>query len=218
MGVGDQGRFVGLCALAKHGKGGDRFAPDVVGQADDRDLGDGGMGGERVLDLARIDVVAAGHDHVRGPIDQGQIALRVEPADVAGPEPAAGKEGQSGQFGIGIAFHRKRRAKDDLAGLARRCRPRRPAGSRIRRSAARRRAAARGSRRHARPSGGRRWRAALRSGRNIGRRPAPRARAPAPAPVAASARRRRRSSRPRRDRRNRCRASGTAFAAWSGRG
>lgn len=37
---------------ARNDEGGDRFDPAVVGQPDDRCLGDGRMGVERVLDLA----------------------------------------------------------------------------------------------------------------------------------------------------------------------
>ena len=65
-------------------EGGDRLAPDVVGNPTTATWAHARVRGEHVLDLARIDVVAAGDDHVGGAVDQSEIALLVEAADVAG--------------------------------------------------------------------------------------------------------------------------------------
>jgi hypothetical protein len=50
--------------LAERNEGGDCLAPFVVGNPDDDDLAHVRVRREHVLDLARIDVVAAGDDHV----------------------------------------------------------------------------------------------------------------------------------------------------------
>jgi hypothetical protein len=44
--------------------------------------------GEDVFDLLGVDVLAAADDHVLRSADQGQIAVRVDVADVAGVQPA----------------------------------------------------------------------------------------------------------------------------------
>src|SRR5690348_1956876 len=67
----------------------DRLAPLLVGDADDGDLGDVGMGEDDVLDLDRGDVLAAGDDHVLFAVLDGQIAIGSDEAAVAGVEPAA---------------------------------------------------------------------------------------------------------------------------------
>ena len=44
-----------------------------------------------VFDLAREHVEAAGHDHVLLPVDDVQVALVVEAADVSGVKPTTGE-------------------------------------------------------------------------------------------------------------------------------
>src|SRR6266540_6797521 len=61
----------------------DFFAPFVVRHAEYRYIPDLGMVDELVLDLGRVDVDAAGDDHVDFAIAQVQIAVLVEVADVA---------------------------------------------------------------------------------------------------------------------------------------
>ena len=46
---------------------------------------------EHVLDLGRVHVLAAGHDHVLDPVVQEQEAVVVAVAGVAGLEPAVGR-------------------------------------------------------------------------------------------------------------------------------
>ena len=70
--------------MAERNEGGDCLAPFVVGNPDDDDLAHVRVRREHVLDLARIDVVAAGDDHVGGTIDEIEKAGFVKAADVAG--------------------------------------------------------------------------------------------------------------------------------------
>ena len=63
----------------------DGFAPLDVWDADDRDLSYGGVGGENILDLNRIDVKATRDDHILTASDDGQIAILCLNPDVAGP-------------------------------------------------------------------------------------------------------------------------------------
>ena len=65
------------------------LAPFGVRPADDRALGDRGVAQQHFLDLARIDVRAAGDDHVLRAVADGEEAVRVQAADVAGVQPAA---------------------------------------------------------------------------------------------------------------------------------
>ena len=66
----------------------DVVAEPVVGSADDGHLPDSRMTGEHVLDLERMDVLAAGDDHVVEPSFQPEVPVLVEAADVAGVVPA----------------------------------------------------------------------------------------------------------------------------------
>ena len=68
--------------------GGDPLAPLLVRQPDHRAVLDGRVRHQRLLDLGRVHVEAAGDDHVLGPVDDEQEAVVVEVADVAGVVPA----------------------------------------------------------------------------------------------------------------------------------
>ena len=57
------------------------------------DVGDAGMFEQRRLDLGRVDVGAAGDDHVLGAVGDEQVAVGVEVADVAEAEPLALERG-----------------------------------------------------------------------------------------------------------------------------
>ena len=97
-------------ALAQLDEGTGRFAPFVVGPGDDRGGGDRGVAGEHALDLQRGDVLAAGDDHVLGPVGDADIAVGLDHAQIAGVIPAA-LEGFGGGLRIlQIALH------DDVAG------------------------------------------------------------------------------------------------------
>ena len=64
------------------------LAPPLVGMADDGGLEDVGVFVEHALDLGGGDVLPAGDDHVLLAVLDVEEAVLVEPADVAGPEPA----------------------------------------------------------------------------------------------------------------------------------
>ncbi len=86
-GEGDQ---LGGRDLAVAGDGGDdRLAPALVGQPEDGHLADGRVAHEDLLDLDRVDVLAAGDDHVLLAVDERDVAVLVDLAEVAGVEPAA---------------------------------------------------------------------------------------------------------------------------------
>src|SRR5262245_59568397 len=65
------------------------FAEPLVAHADHRRQRHGRMQEQRFLDLARVDVEAAAENHVLLAIDDRQIPVGIELADVAGAEPAA---------------------------------------------------------------------------------------------------------------------------------
>ena len=58
------------------------LAQHVVRTPDDSGFKDVGMPVEDVLDLLRIDVLASADDHVLQPVDEHQVAVIVEVADV----------------------------------------------------------------------------------------------------------------------------------------
>ena len=74
--------------LERHG-GADLLAEVGVRDADHRRLGDGRVLVEHLLDLPRVDVVAAPDDQVLLPVDDVVVAVVVHPGQVAGAEPAA---------------------------------------------------------------------------------------------------------------------------------
>src|SRR6185503_16317629 len=69
------------------------LARDRVGKPHDRRLGDRGMRGEQVLELARADVLALPDDDVLPPPGDAEIARGVDRPEVAGAKPAVGREG-----------------------------------------------------------------------------------------------------------------------------
>lgn len=118
LGEFDQLGFVD--GLLHHDHGGDRLDPAFVRQADDGDLGDGGMCVQRVFHLARRDEHAAGVDDVLDPVDDEQIALSVLAHQIAGMEPAA-LERLHRFLGLApVSGAQLRRAVHDLAEFARR--------------------------------------------------------------------------------------------------
>src|SRR3546814_18801130 len=77
------------------------------------------MAEDRAFDLGRIDIFAAGDDHVLHPVVDEEIAVRVEIARVAGANPAIVGHSRRGRIGqVPISQHIVRRARDDLATLA----------------------------------------------------------------------------------------------------
>src|SRR5215470_9785659 len=64
------------------------FAPRIVRDPDDGDFRDGIVQQNRVLDFGRIDVFAAGYDHVLEAVDDVNEAFLIHVAAVAGMVPA----------------------------------------------------------------------------------------------------------------------------------
>src|SRR5579871_1069870 len=82
-----------FCACFAHDIGDDDLAPFGVRPADHRNFANLFVGEQHLLDLARINVGAAGNDHVLGAVLEREIALGVEDADIAGVQPAALERG-----------------------------------------------------------------------------------------------------------------------------
>ena len=116
--------------------GPDGLAQVGIGHADDGDVGDRRVPDEDVLDLPRVDVHAAGDDHVRDPVGEVEVALLVDPADVAERAPAPGVVGLGRLRRVAVVLEAAGRLEPHLALLAGAA-PRR----RRRRRCARRRAA-----------------------------------------------------------------------------
>jgi hypothetical protein len=74
---------------------------------------------EDLLDLARVDVVAAADDHVLLAVDDVQVPVVVGARDVAGVEPAAPLDVGRRVVAAPVAGHDRRPAHDELAGRAR---------------------------------------------------------------------------------------------------
>src|SRR4051794_16496431 len=66
------------------------FTPPLVGDTDHGDFADFRMLEQELLQLARIDVLAAADDHVLQPTFHRAIATRVHRAEIAGVQPAIG--------------------------------------------------------------------------------------------------------------------------------
>ena len=86
----------------------DALAEFRIGQADHDAGAHVGMRGDRGLDLGRIDVGAAAQDHVGEPVAEIEIAVGIEPADVAERFPAVGTSLRLGaEIMIGDARRRR---------------------------------------------------------------------------------------------------------------
>ena len=109
-----------LGAGAQFDEGLRRLAAIVVGDADHDHFLHRRMGVDRLLDHLRIDVEAAGDDHVLLAVDQIEIAVLVHVADIAGQKAVADK-GFRGFLGPApISLGDVRTANADLADLAHR--------------------------------------------------------------------------------------------------
>ncbi len=116
--------FLVAFADEKHG-GVQHFSPALVGDSGRKSLGDGGVSLEGVLDLTRVDVLAAAHDGVVATPEHVQVAALVEPAEVAGVEPfvvapfdfaeVAGTDDRSahGDLSVGSGWRRSSVVVDD---------------------------------------------------------------------------------------------------------
>ena len=76
------------------------------------------MAGESILDFGRVDVLAAGDDHVLDPVDEEQIALVIEVAGIARVIPPSG-ECLGGHLGlVPVLEHEIAASGADLSRLA----------------------------------------------------------------------------------------------------
>src|SRR5258707_400726 len=80
-------------------KGVDAFGEDRIRAADHRAFDDAGMMAEDVLDLDAIDLVAGAIDHVLLAVEDAEISVRVDGADVAGAPIATG-EARARRLGV----------------------------------------------------------------------------------------------------------------------
>ena len=117
--AGERAQLVRLDRLAGDDDRADGLDPAVVGDADDRDLGDRGMPVQDLLDLARGDVLAARVDHVLLAVDDRQVAVRVHRGEVAAVEPAARERGLGALGIVVVARGHLDGAVHDLPHLAR---------------------------------------------------------------------------------------------------
>ena len=107
--LGDDDQPLGARPRILDAERGDAAAPDP------RHVGD------RFLDLLRVDVAAAGDDHVLGAAGDEEIAVVVDEAEVAGVDPAAVAHHRRRRLGVlEVALHRRRAAELDAAFDARR--------------------------------------------------------------------------------------------------
>src|SRR6185437_6536786 len=108
-----------VCTLARHADGDANLAPYRIGHAKHRDLADRGMGEDLFLDLARMDVGAAGYVHVRGAAGNVDKTFRIHMAEIAGAKPAVAEGLRVGLRIVIVAGENGRADHADLAGLER---------------------------------------------------------------------------------------------------
>ena len=94
-----------LAARSRHHHGDHDLAPARVGAADDRGFGDVRTFDQQVLDLGRVDVLAAGNDHFLAAAIDIEIAFPVEVSHVAGVEPAVDQHRGGGLRCLPVADH-----------------------------------------------------------------------------------------------------------------
>ncbi|CAB4921133.1 unannotated protein [freshwater metagenome] len=93
------------------------FTPGVVRDTDTCGFFDGRMRVDHIFDLAGVDVYAGANDHVVLAIDQEEVALFVQVANVAGVQPTV-NDRLLGRFGtVPVALHQHLTARYNLAGL-----------------------------------------------------------------------------------------------------
>ena len=96
-----------------------RLAAILVRHADHRDLGHRRVAVDRLLDRARVHVVAAAQDEVLDAVDDREVAVPVHHADVAGAKPPVrGERGRRLLRPVPVAQHHLRPAHAQLAAFA----------------------------------------------------------------------------------------------------
>ena len=94
------------------------LAQALVGSGHHRDLGHALHVGQQLLDLGGAHVLAAPDDDVLQPVGDGQVAVGVDDADVAGVEPAVLVDRLGRERGVGVAGEAVGATGEDLARLA----------------------------------------------------------------------------------------------------
>src|SRR6185437_638820 len=108
----------GRRALLERDGGADLLAVLVVGDAHDRGLPDRRVLVEHLLDLARVDVVAAADDQLLLAVHDVEVAVLIDAAHVAGVQPAVDDRLGRRLRPLPVALHHVVAADDDLAHLA----------------------------------------------------------------------------------------------------
>src|SRR5262252_10321915 len=103
---------------ARHDDGVHALAPGRVGQADHRHLLHVRVAAEQVLDLRRIDVLAAADDHVALAVDQEIVAVGIAPGHVANRAITVAERFRGFLRHVPVAVERVGRARIELADLA----------------------------------------------------------------------------------------------------
>ena len=116
MGADSRRRAGGTVAHTDHGA--HLLAHALVGDADGRGLGDVGVLVEGGLDLGGVDVLTAADDDVLQPVDDVEEAFVIEPAEVAGEEPAVAEGSGRGLGVVEVAPHDSGPSQPDLADIA----------------------------------------------------------------------------------------------------
>ena len=118
------GDYIRLCQIGTfldHNAGLHRLPPFFAGYADHRHIGDLRMGIDRVFDFGRIDILAAGNDHVLHPVADIEVTIFIEIARIARAEPAVAINGLSRCiWHLPIASHVFGRSGGNFANCARR--------------------------------------------------------------------------------------------------
>src|SRR5436190_15037136 len=115
-----QFRFVATCPRFEDDAGEDVLAIIRIGNADRRGLEYRRMGEQRLVDLARCNILAALEDQLSASAGDGVKTVAVPIPQVAGGKPAVGREHLRGQLRVAvIARHHGLTAELDLALLAR---------------------------------------------------------------------------------------------------
>ena len=119
--LGDEGhQLLGRGLALEHDERLRHLAGFLVRAGDDGHVGDGRVGEQERLQLGRGDLVALVLDQLLEPVDDGEQAVLVGEADVAGVQPALGVDRLRGRLGlVEVALHDLRPAQADLAALAR---------------------------------------------------------------------------------------------------
>ena len=100
----------------QHDEGGRDLAGLVVGEADHRGVGDLRVGEQQRLELGRRHLEALVLDELLEPVDDEQVPVGVDVADVAGVQPAVGVDRVGrGLRVVEVALHHLRTPDPDLA-------------------------------------------------------------------------------------------------------